>query len=292
MTPGHLVRIAGLLIAAAAVGGCATTPTTPAAVVAEPPAASTPPTVASTPPAYGARLDAASVALLPEARYDAVIPNLSAAESGEVPDISTTAYALDADAAVYAEDRSTPVARLSEVDFLGEPTVVVAIEVSEQWTKVLLPSRQRLPSESDGDAPAQTSGWVRRDQLVSPVQLAHRIVVSVSAQTLTIIDESGERTFAAGVGAAGTPTPTGVTGYLQARYLDPAQGQSEHRVQLTSLHSAASDDPLGGSDGGLIGVHHSDVSTGAVSHGCIRVAADALTAVDALPLGTPITVLQ
>lgn len=247
-------------------------------------------------------LEAEALAALPEARYDAVIPTLSdasdiapalapASTSALVPVESTTVYSLDADAAIYGEDRMTPVARLPKLNFLGEPTVVVPTEVSDDWARVLLPSRQRLPSESSGDAPAQTSGWMRRDLLVAPVPLADRIVVSVSAQTLSIVSAGRTRTFPAGVGAPGTPTPTGVTGYLQARYLDPEQGQSEHRVQLTSLHSSASDEPFGGADGGLIGLHHADLAVGAVSHGCIRLAPDAIAAVDALSLGTSITVI-
>jgi hypothetical protein len=81
-----------------------------------------------------------------------------------------------------------------------------------------------------------------------------------------------------------------VTGYLEARYLDPAQNQSAHPVQLTSLHSSAADDPFGGDDGGLIGIHFEPVASGAVSHGCIRVRSAALDAVNALPLGTPVEI--
>jgi lipoprotein-anchoring transpeptidase ErfK/SrfK len=52
------------------------------------------------------------------------------------------------------------------------------------------------------------------------------------------------------------------------------------------------DEPYGGTDGGLIGLHYQDVASGAVSHGCIRLDADAIAAVDTLPLGTPITVVD
>ncbi|WP_240183645.1 L,D-transpeptidase [Leifsonia aquatica] len=118
-------------------------------------------------------------------------------------------------------------------------------------------------------------------------------MVSVSAQSLTITDATGraEHTFAVGVGAPGTPTPVGVTGYLEAQYLDPDQGQRLHRIQLTSLHATAADEPYGGSDGGLIGIHYESEASGAVSHGCIRLGADAITAVDALALGTPIVII-
>ena len=252
-------------------------------------------------------LSAARLAALPEARYDAVIAALLPAEG---PAEADTAYRLRKDAVLYAADRTTPVARLAARNFLGEPSVVVPVEHIGDWLRVLTPARQRLPSDSAGTdpagpdpastdpagtdsfgalAPAQTSAWLRADSLSSPTILVNRIIVSVSAQTLSIIGV-GSRTWPVGVGAPGTPTPIGVTGYLEARYRDAAQGQAEHPVQLTSLHSTAADEPFGGNDGGLIGIHFQASASGAVSHGCIRVPPEAITAVNALPLGTLITI--
>ena len=242
-------------------------------------------------------LSAARLAALPEARYDAVIAALLPAED---PAEADTAYRLRKDAVLYAADRTTPVARLAARNFLGEPSVVVPVEHSGDWLRVLTPARQRLPSDSAGTdpagtdspgalAPAQTSAWLRADSLSSPTILVNRIIVSVSAQTLRIIGV-GSRTWPVGVGAPGTPTPIGVTGYLEARYRDAAQGQAEHPVQLTSLHSTAADEPFGGNDGGLIGIHFQASASGAVSHGCIRVPLEAIAAVNALPLGTLITI--
>ena len=252
-------------------------------------------------------LSAARLAALPEARYDAVIAALLPAEG---PAEADTAYRLRKDTVLYAADRTTPVARLAARNFLGEPSVVVPVVGSGDWLRVLTPARQRLPSDSAGTdpagpdpastdpagtdsfgalAPAQTSAWLRADSLSSPTILVNRIIVSVSAQTLSIIGV-GSRTWPVGVGAPGTPTPIGVTGYLEARYRDAAQGQAEHPVQLTSLHSTAADEPFGGNDGGLIGIHFQASASGAVSHGCIRVPLEAIAAVNALPLGTLITI--
>jgi lipoprotein-anchoring transpeptidase ErfK/SrfK len=261
------------------------------------PAATTAPTVARTPAAAGPALPPglapSAIAALPAAVYDAVIPGLLAAPSEpHFTHVSTVA----SDAPVYGADLTTPVARITATDFLGDPTVVVSVATKGDWSMVLTASRQVLPSQA-GDgvaAPAQTAAWVPTSALRRFGALPHRIVVSVSAQTLTITDAKGnaEQTFRVGVGTAETPTPTGATGYLQARYLDPAQGQSTHRIQLTSLHATAMDEPYGGTDGGLIGLHYQDVASGAVSHGCIRLDADAIAAVDTLPLGTPITVVD
>ena len=121
--------------------------------------------------------------------------------------------------------------------FLGKPSVVVSVERSGDWVRVLTPARQRLPSDPAGTdpgstdspgllAPAQTSAWLRADSLSSPTILTNLIIVSVSAQTLRIIGVDS-RTWLVGVGAPGTPTPIGVTGYLEARYRDAAQGQGQ-----------------------------------------------------------------
>ena len=241
------------------------------------------------------KLSAAQLAALPEARYDAVIAALLPAAGAADAD---TAYRLKKDTVLYAADRATPIARLAARDFLGEPSIVVPVESSGDWLRVLTPARQRLPSTEANSAgtnslgalaPAQTSAWLRADSLSSPTMLVSRIIVSVSAQTLRIIGV-GSRTWPVGVGAPGTPTPVGVSGYLQARYRDAAQGQAEHPIQLTSLHSTAADEPFGGNDGGLIGIHFQASASGARSHGCIRVPLEALAAVDALPLGTLITI--
>lgn len=229
---------------------------------------------------------------LPAAVYDAVIPGLLPAPSD--PQF-TRAMTLVEDAPLFGEDLKTPIARMPALNFLGEPTVLVPIKDSGIWTLVFTPSRQQLPSEapSGTTAPAQTAAWIPTETLSPLGELPHRIVVSVASQTLTITDKLGTavQVYPVGVGTAETPTPTGVTGYLQARYLDPAQDQTVHRIQLTSLHATASDEPFGGSDGGLIGIHYQATATGAISHGCIRLSAEAITAVDALALGTPVQIV-
>ena len=215
---------------------------------------------------------AAQVAALPEAKYDAVIPGLIAYAAATAPEEATTAYTLSADTAIYGADHSEAVARFDAINFLGEKSVVVPVAFTGGWALVLTPARQALPSAAPGNAPAQTAGWVRTDRLTKDHPLTQRINVSVKDQTLTIVDATGAKTasFSVGVGTPSTPTPTGVTGYIQARYLDPAQGQRTYPIQLSSLHSATADEPYGGSDGGLIGVHYYFASNGAVSHGCIR----------------------
>jgi len=232
------------------------------------------------------------VARLPEARYDAVIPGLSAYASDEVPPQSHEVYTISTDTPIY-DDARRPVARFAFRNFAGRPTVIVPVRVDGPWTLVMTPARQNLPSAAGGSAPAQTAGWVPSKALHPTTVLDRRVVISTGRQTLSIEDFSGTvvASFSVAVGAPGTPTPTGVTGYLQERYLDPRQGQSTHPIQLTSLHSSTRDEPYQGEDGGLIGIHYFATSTGNVSHGCIRLPEQAIVAVDALPLGTSVTIM-
>jgi hypothetical protein len=236
-------------------------------------------------------LSAPQVASLPEARYNAVIPGLIRYDSTNTAAM-THAATITKDVALYGAAQKTAVAHLSATNFLGDPTTVVPVRTNGPWTLILTPARQKLPSLVNGDAAPQTAAWVRSDALTLGNDLPSHVVVSVGEQTLSVVTGKDVATYQVGVGTKATPTPTNVTGYIQARYLDPKQGQGVHPIQLTSLHSAASDEPFGGSDGGLIGVHFNTTSAGAVSHGCIRLDAAAIAAVNALPLGTPITITK
>ncbi|GAB3573176.1 hypothetical protein GCM10027406_01240 [Leifsonia lichenia] len=285
-TPPAIAALTALLLA---VGLTACAPDQPKQAKTPTPAPSTSATAAG--PALAPELSRREVAALPAAVYDAVIPGLVAGP--EHPQFGA-AHTVGFDAAVYGDDFATPVARIPAKNFLGTPSVIVPVATRGAWSLVLTPSRQVLPSAvpEGTTAPAQTAGWMPTHLLRPLNDLPKRVVVSVSEQTLTVTDADGTivETFPVGVGTDETPTPTGVTGYLQARYLDPAQGQSTHRIQLTSLHATGDDEPFAGSDGGLIGMHYQDAASGAVSHGCIRLGTAAITAVDALPLGTPIQI--
>lgn len=234
------------------------------------------------------------IAALPEARYDAVIPGLMAYTSAEVPAVSRDVYAISSDTPIFDEGKH-PVARFAFRNFAGRPTVIVPVEIEGPWALVLTPARQNLPSASSGSAPAQTAGWVRTSALKKSTDhpIDSRVVIVTGEQKLLIQDPAGTtvQSFDVAVGAPDTPTPTGVTGYLQERYLDPKQGQSIYPIQLTSLHSSAQDEPFQGEDGGLIGMHYFPSHSGSISHGCIRLSAEAITAVNRLPLGTSVTIV-
>ena len=284
----HLTPVAIAVLLAVGLTGCHADPGTPSSTTSRTPAAGS----SATADTYRAP-SAKTVAALPEAKYDAVIGGLLPSYEPDVPKAADHAWTITADAPLYGDDHSTPVARLAAHNFLGDPTVVVPLRFDGAWALVMTPARQQLPSVAPGGAAAQTSAWVRRDLLQRGTALSDHLVISVSKQTVSIVSASGKTVhdFPAGVGAGGTPTPTGVVGYVQARYLDPAQDQTVHPINLTTLHSSAADEPYGGDDGGLIGVHYESVARGAVSHGCVRLDGDAIDAVNKLPLGTVVQVV-
>jgi lipoprotein-anchoring transpeptidase ErfK/SrfK len=225
---------------------------------------------------------------LPLAVHDAVIGALLPGPD-EVP---THTGLLEHDLPLYARRGGDPVAVLPARDFLREPTVVSVVQQADPWTLVLTPARRVLPSAAGPEgAPAQTAAWVRSADLPPLRRTTATVTVHVAQQTLTVTTPDGTSRHEVGVGQDATPTPTDVTGYLQARYTDPAQALAPGAIQLTSLHATATDEPYLGSDGGLIGIHASPHPRGRSSHGCIRAAADVLARVDALPLGTPVVVL-
>lgn len=278
--------IAAVAVAAALVGGVSACSGEDSTTTPRPTTAAS---ATNRPDAYE-RPTAGAVAELPEARYDAVVPGLLASRATTLPDGMDTVAVLSADAPLYGADRTEPVARFAAKDFLGEDTVVVPVREDGPWTLVLTPARRSLPSR-DPAAPAQTAAWIRGDLLHTIQHITDHVVIHVRQQTVSIVGPSGavDRTFSGGVGTDDTPTPAGV-GYLQARYLDPAQGQSTYPIELTSLHSAAADEPFGGSDGGLIGIHYQPQHAGAVSHGCVRLDGPSIQVLNQLPLGTPVVI--
>lgn len=299
-----LAVVVAVLLSAFVVGGARTAVTTPqhtspqhtSTATAPRAVASGDPTPSATPSPSAAPYSAptpAEVAALPEAKYNAVIPGLLASVLASVPAEATAVYSIAVDAPLYGADLTTPVGRFAAMNFLKQRSVIVPIRFAGDWALVLTPSRRSLPSH-DRDAPAQTAAWMRRDLLTKVQDLSLHVVIAVAAQTVSIVDASGVviHTFSAGVGARSTRTPTGVTGYIEARYLDPAQNQTVYPIGLTSMHSSDSDEPFGGDDGGLIGIHYEATHSGSVSHGCVRLSGPDITIFDRLPLGTPIVMVD
>jgi hypothetical protein len=142
------------------------------------------------------------------------------------------------------------------------------------WSQVLLPSR-----------PNGSVGWLRTSD-VTRRTTPYLIRVHVGSRELALYDEGSlVGTWPIAVGAPGTPTPTGRT-FLLGSIVDENQPYSPVILPL-GTHSDTLDSYGGGP--GTVALHgwpDDSVFGNAVSHGCVRVPADALDQLTEVPLGT------
>ncbi len=150
------------------------------------------------------------------------------------------------------------------------------------WYEVLLPLR-----------PNGRTGWLRRTD-VDVSGLRHRILVNVTARTVTLFDRNRVvDTWSAGVGTVQNPTPVGHFYVLEAlRSVSPngvygpyALGMSGHSDTLSEFN---------GADGrwAIHGTNEPDLIPGRISHGCVRLRnADVTTLAGSIELGDPVDVV-
>lgn len=163
---------------------------------------------------------------------------------------------------------------------------IVAVTASQEtggvtWLDVELPVR---PNGSTAWLPAAG---------VSLTRTSYRVLVSLTARTLTVTDAGrAVLTTPVAVGAAATPTPPGNT-YLWelVRPYDPAGAYGPYIFGLAEYSDSYSQFNGGEAQ---IGIHGQDESWSigqAASHGCVRLPNDVVTRLAGmLPLGTPVTI--
>ena len=164
------------------------------------------------------------------------------------------------------------------------PRVVLALGVRHDakgrpsWYRISLPGR-----------PNGRTGWVPAGSVdLKPIR--KEIVIDRSARTLELQDAGRVvlRTRVA-VGAYGMETPLGRF-YVQAKFRPTAPILGAFAFE-TSAYSKLSEWP----GGGIVGIHGTNTPAllgQAVSHGCVRVANDAILRLRRLvPVGTPITIV-
>ena len=164
------------------------------------------------------------------------------------------------------------------------PRVVLALAVRRDargrptWYRLSLPGR-----------PNGRTGWVPAASVkLTPV--TRKIVIDRSERRLELRDGGRVllRTRVA-VGAPGMETPLGRF-YVQAKFRPTAPILGAYGFE-TSAYSKLSEWP----GGGIVGIHGTDAPWllgQAVSHGCIRVANDAILRLrDLVPVGTPIEIV-
>jgi lipoprotein-anchoring transpeptidase ErfK/SrfK len=163
------------------------------------------------------------------------------------------------------------------------PQVFLVKEQNNQgWVRILLPIR-----------PNGSTGWVRtRDVRITPTN--YRVRVELGAHRITILQgDSVTYQGPVAIGASDTPTPTGEY-YVRVKIkaIDPNTVYGPYAWGLSS-HSDVLETFNGGD--GEIGIHGNDdasVLGTDVTHGCVRMDNDAITALAGqLPLGTPVEIV-
>jgi len=179
---------------------------------------------------------------------------------------------------VYAAPGRKPFAKLTPTQM--NDTWLPVIDQKEGWTQVLLPSR-----------PNGSIGWLRTAQLVER-RTPYVIRVHVGSRRMELVrDGATVGEWSVAVGAPATPTPTGRT-FLLGSIVDEAQGFSPVILPL-GTHSDTLDTYGGGP--GTVAIHgwtDPSVFGKAISHGCVRVPADALEQLRDVPLGTLVIIDQ
>jgi lipoprotein-anchoring transpeptidase ErfK/SrfK len=199
------------------------------------------------------------------------------------PPKAVVATARVARVPVYdAPGADAPTKSFSHPNEYGEPRVFLVRSAEGDWLNVLLPAR-----------PNGSSGWLRASD-VTLTEHDWRIEVALSAHRLTVwkgTEVVREETVAVGMPRA--PTPLG--DFYVTELLDTGDPRGPYGPWAFGL-SAYSDVYTSFAGGpGQVGIHGTN-QPGAlgsdVSHGCIRVTNEAITALaHQLPIGTPIKIV-
>lgn len=180
---------------------------------------------------------------------------------------------------VSATAGGPPVAVLPSKE-LGGPTWVPVVDSKPGWKRVLLPSR-----------PNHLAGWISTDGgTLRTATSPYTVRVDLSARRLTLL-RSGQKLgqWTVAVGAGKTPTPTGRTFLLAS--LSPAKATYSPLILPLGAHSDTLTTFGGGP--GTVAFHgwpSASVFGRAITHGCVRVPADALNLLSKVPLGTVVDI--
>lgn len=226
---------------------------------------------------------------LPRADVFGIHPELPVDDDPAALALGVTASPADAAGApVFADPTGEPVAWLGQ-DQQFSGTHVPVVDMDDNWARVLLVGRQAVAGEGD---PSQLTGWMRVADLdLTPTDRSVR--VDLEARTIEISTADGDditneiiaTDFAFGTEA--TPTPTGRTFIMFEDIVDSLAYTRGHPIVYLGVQSPT----LAGFDGQSVAVtafHYHDARSGAISNGCIRVAAEAIDALAELPEGTPV----
>ncbi|MEV5826507.1 L,D-transpeptidase [Spirillospora sp. NPDC052242] len=198
-------------------------------------------------------------------------------DSAPPADGPTTVVHPEKTVPVSAEPGGPALAELPATQLKG-PTWVPVVESRPGWRRVLLPSR-----------PNRVTGWIP-DKGLRAARSTHVIKVDLSDREMTLAESGRDKgTWTVAVGAPKTPTPTGRTFLLAS--LAPPEPTYSPLILPVGAHSATLD-TFGGGPGTVAfhGWRDASVFGEAVTHGCVRVPADALDRLSRVPLGSVVDI--
>jgi len=180
-----------------------------------------------------------------------------------------------------------PTLTLPRLNQTGQPTVLLATKPGTdprgaRWYQVRLDMR-----------PNGSRGWVRASD-TRPVRLTHHIEVSLRDRRLDLYDhDTRVRSFPVAIGQKQYPTPVG--DYFMTVKMRPPQPNGPYG-ELAIAISAYSETLTDWPGGGQVGIHGTNDPSGigkSISHGCIRMRNEDITALSQLtPLGTPVLIRE
>jgi lipoprotein-anchoring transpeptidase ErfK/SrfK len=203
------------------------------------------------------------------------------------PDTATVLYVTQPTVARAAPNlRSGVVKALSTRNAYGLRTVLLALASRVDAHCVPVWYLAKLPAKPDG-----VTGWVAA-RAATAVRITTRLDADLSRRRLTLF-VNGRRVLQTpmAIGAASTPTPTGMF-YVESlfRLSDPSGPYGPAALAIAAYSNA----PQGWAAGNPIAIHGTaapwTIGT-AASHGCLRIAnADALRLLGLVDAGTPVSI--
>lgn len=283
-----MLIVAGVLIVALLVGAIWWAFRAPPVPDAPPVArtATPTPTPSPMPPEYPANRAVYSLDDLPAVDVFAVIAGLPVddpAQGGYAGELATPNQDR---VPVFADPTGEPVASLAREMTYDGGTVPVMVRESN-WVKVLLVGRQAKPSAGN---PGQLTGWLRVADVEFTASNAS-VQVNLSDRTVAIVRDGVASTIATdfGSGVEATPTPLGRSFVMSVRVV-PEFGYTRGNPVIYLSVQSPTLDGFGGAEAAVTAFHYHDNRSGAISNGCIRVDAEAIAQLAALPHGTPVII--
>ncbi|MCK2239977.1 MULTISPECIES: L,D-transpeptidase family protein [unclassified Crossiella] len=231
---------------------------------------------------------------LPEATTWGQTPHAASDPAPQAATEGTIAHPLKA-VPVFASPGGHPVAKVGPTQVFSDPqdqpktqnrpqqsvrTSLPVLEEKPGWLRVALPSR-----------PNGSTGWIL--ELEEEIELdtsPYRVDIVLDQREL-LVRRGSELVgrWRVGVGRADAPTPRGRTFILA--HLAAANIDYSPFVVVLGAHSQTHQ--RFGAGPGTVGIHgwpHSTVFGAASSDGCVRIPADALSALRQIPLGTAVLI--